>query len=192
MHHRQLLVVSGPSGVGKSSLIAEVLRDNKDLHLAVSATTRKRRPGEVEGKDYYFVTDEQFDALIDEDAFVEWAHVHGNRNGTLKSELSRALELNKPLILDIDTQGAAAIRKLFPRDSYLIFILPPSESELRDRLRQRATEDAHTFEIRMNNGAEELKKSGSYDKVIVNDDFLRTVDELKCTISEIIASESGN
>lgn len=179
----RLFVLSGPSGVGKSSLVKSLLAKFPNLHLAVSATTRVPRKGEREGSDYFFVSNEQFDQLIQDDAFIEWAVVHGNRNGTLKSEVEHAFEKQESILFDIDSQGARAIRTHYPADATLIFIAPPSIEELEKRLRARATEDEATIQMRLKNAEDELAAAGEYDEVVINDDFHEALASLELLFS---------
>lgn len=180
----RLIVISGPSGVGKSSLIARLLYELPFLRLAVSATTRPKRPGEVEGQDYYFIDDKKFDDLLSEDAFVEWAYVHGNRNGTLKSEVKKAFTNGESLILDIDTQGARAVEKLYGSQAVLIFIEPPSLEELEKRLQARGTETPEVQALRLKNAQKEIEESTFYEYFVVNGDFQTTYLDLLAIITK--------
>lgn len=175
----RLFVLSGPSGVGKSSLVKNLLASNSNLRLAVSATTRAKRKGEREGLDYYFIDDVTFDNLLRKDAFVEWALVHGNRNGTLKSEVEDAFSSNTSLILDIDTQGARLVKDLYGDQALLLFIAPPSMSELERRLRERGTENEQTIQLRLRNAEHELALAHEYDEIVINDSFDETLQKLK-------------
>lgn len=162
-----LMVVSGPAGVGKGTLVNLLLQENKDFHFSVSATTRSPRPGEEDGVAYHFLTDEQFDRLVAEDAFVEWKQVHLNRYGTLKSEVRKWMDIGENVVLDIDVQGAREVMKKFP-ECVTVFIIPESMTELRERLRARNTETPEAFERRMHNAVSELKERDKYDYIIVN------------------------
>ncbi len=166
-----LVVVSGPSGVGKDTII-EALRAlprDPDYHYVVTCTTRPPRPGEVDGISYHFLTDERFAALRDAGAFLEWAEVHGNWYATPRAEVRRALAGGHDVILKIDVQGAAAVKAGVP-DALLVFVVPPSLESLFRRLRARATETVRELEIRQRNAAIELARAGDYDHVVVNED----------------------
>lgn len=173
----RVFVVSGPSGVGKGTLVARARERHPDIGLTVSATTREPRPGEVEGVHYYFVDDDRFDQLVQEGAFVEWAQVQSNRYGTLKSEVQRVLDQGQSVVLEIDVQGGFNVRKLFP-DARLIFVAPPSAEELERRLRGRKTETEDKVQVRLANAVKEMAIASEYDDVIVNDDLDRATDEL--------------
>lgn len=166
-----LVVVSGPSGVGKDTII-EALRQrprDPDYHYVVTCTTRAPRPGEVDGVSYHFMTRDRFRALRDAGAFLEWAEVHGSWYATPRAEVRRALAAGHDVILKIDVQGAAAVKSTVP-DALLVFVVPPSLESLFRRLRARATETAEELEVRQRNAAIELARAGDYDHVVVNDD----------------------
>ena len=170
----KLFVISGPSGAGKGTLVTRVRERRSNLGLTVSATTRAPRKGEVDGVNYFFLTREEFDRRVANGEFVEWAEVHGNRYGTLVSEVQSKLASGSSLILEIDVQGALQVKERFP-EAVLIFIKPPSLEVLRERLVGRGTE---TIELRMANAAHELALADRYDEVVVNDDLDRATDEL--------------
>lgn len=166
-----LVVVSGPSGVGKDTII-DALRARSaepDYHFVVTCTTRSPRPGEVDGVSYHFLACDRFAALRDAGAFLEWAEVHGNWYATPRAEVRRALAGGHDVILKIDVQGAAAVKSLVP-DALLVFVVPPSLEALFQRLRARATETAEQLELRQRNAAIELARAGDYDHVVVNED----------------------
>ena len=167
----KLFVVSGPSGVGKGTLVSLVREQRPDLGLTVSATTRQPRPGEVDGVSYHF------DRRVEAGEFLEWANVHGNRYGTLASEVDRNLSAGKSVILEIDVQGALNVRKVFP-DAVLVFIEPPSMEVLEQRLRGRETESEESLRLRLADAAGELELAPRYDERIVNDDLERATSEL--------------
>ncbi|MDI9589650.1 MAG: guanylate kinase [Acidobacteriota bacterium] len=166
----ELFVLSGPSGVGKGTLLKRVLEQRPSLHLTVSATTRRPRANDVDGVSYHFLDDETFSRLVGEDAFLEWAVVHGKRYGTLRSEVDPFIERGTSVILEIDVQGALAVRARRP-GAILIFVEPPSMEELERRLRTRATEDEASIRLRLAAAREEMARAGSYDARIVNDDL---------------------
>lgn len=173
----RLFVISGPSGAGKGTLLAELRKQRPDLGLTVSATTRSPRPGEVDGTSYYFLSDEEFRRRIAAGEFVEWAEVHGHLYGTLVSEVKRLLAKGHSLVLEIDVQGALNVRKVYP-DAVLIFIEPPSLEVLEERLRGRGTEDEASIELRLKNARHEMELADQYDARIVNDTVDRAAQEL--------------
>lgn len=183
-----LFVVSGPSGVGKGTLVAELRQRVPSLGLTVSATTRSPREGEIDGVHYHFLSDEEFRSRVDAGDFLEWAHVHGHCYGTLKSEVDRLFAEGRSVVLEIDVQGGLNVRKVWP-GAVLVFIEPPSASELERRLRGRGTEDEASIELRLKNSAAEMAAAASYDERIVNDDLDRAVDELADLIDSYETNE---
>jgi guanylate kinase len=181
-----LLILSSPSGAGKTTLTRKLLDDSPTLHFSVSHTTRPPRAGEVEGRDYHFVDRSHFDDLVDQGVFLEWAEVHGNRYGTSKAEIARAR--NSPvctgMIFDIDYQGARQIRSTLS-DVVSVFILPPSMAELKRRLRGRASETDETLARRYAVAEREIEHYALFDYVIVNDDVDHAFDQLRSiTVAE--------
>ena len=172
-----LLVNSGPSGTGKGTLIERLMKEDPTLVFSVSATTRAPRPGEIDGVHYHFVTNERYDELVAENAFVEYANVHGNRYGTLRSEVYERLERGENVVLDIDVQGALNVIAS-EMEKVSIFILPPSMQELRSRLTGRGTETEEAVERRLHNAVWEISQKDKYQYKVINDDLescLRTL-----------------
>ena len=165
---RRLYVVAGPSGSGKTTIYKRLFKEEKGIEFSVSATTRSPRPGEVNGQDYNFMSKEQFLDLRDRGAFVEWAEVHNNYYGTLKSELDDKSSGGRICVLDVDVQGARALREA-GLDAKFLFIIPPSIKILEQRLKDRGTEDDKTIRLRIRNAAKELEAEPLFDYVIVND-----------------------
>ena len=173
-----LLIVASPSGAGKTSLCRRLMADHGKLELSVSMTTRDIRPGEVAGRDYNFDTRDEFQRLIDEDAFLEWADVHGNRYGSPRAPIDRALAEGRDVLFDIDWQGARDIARKCPEDAVRVFILPPSLEELRRRLVTRSQDAEEVIERRIKNAKGEIEHCDEFDYVFVNDDFDRSYAEL--------------
>ncbi|MEM7568301.1 MAG: guanylate kinase [Pseudomonadota bacterium] len=166
-----LFVLSSPSGAGKSTLSRKLLKDERDIVMSVSATTRPPRSGEIDGQHYHFLTEERFKALIAEDAFLEHAQVHGNYYGTLKSEVDAAFSRGKDVLFDIDWQGTQQIRDQSAGTLVSLFILPPSLTELERRLKTRAQDSDAVVARRMAKAREEISHWAEYDYVLLNDDL---------------------
>ncbi len=165
-----MVVLSGPSGAGKSSFVSELLSQPLDLVYSVSATTRPRRPDEVEGRDYYFLGRDEFRRRATAGEFVEWAKVHGELYGTLKRHTDAALGSGKNVLLDIDVQGGRAVRTIYP-DGVFIFVLPPSMESLEKRLRGRGTDSEERIRLRLENARREMALVREYDYAVVNEDL---------------------
>jgi guanylate kinase len=179
---KRVIVVTGTSGAGKGTLEKPLLARRPELELAVSATTRARRNGEVEGREYYFVSDEEFQRLVDEGAFLEhMAHPWGQRVGTLRSEIERIQAAGRVPLLDLETQGALAVRDEVP-GALTIFVRAPTFAELERRLRDRATESSGEIDERLAIAHEQLAQEGEFDYAIVNDDLDRAVNELEAIV----------
>jgi guanylate kinase len=178
------LVIAAPSGAGKTSLARALVETRSDMVFSLSATTRAPRPGERDGVDYRFVDDAGFDALERTGDLLEWAHVHGRRYGTLKSGVNAALAAGKTVVLDIDVQGAQQVHRALS-DAVLVFVLPPSVSEMKRRLHQRGSESDEQLVTRMRTARAELDAVKDFDYVVVNDEF---EDALR-TIEAIVAAE---
>jgi guanylate kinase len=173
-----LYVVAAPSGTGKSSLVKALLEVDSRMELSVSHTTRAPRGQEVHGREYYFTSHEEFDRMVEADAFVEWAQVHGNRYGTSRKTIEDKIAAGADIVLEIDFQGAVQIKDQFP-NAVLIFILPPSWPELRARLMRRNEDSEATIELRMKNAAQEVAQVDKFDFVIINELFERALFDLK-------------
>jgi guanylate kinase len=176
-HRGILLVISSPSGAGKTTL-AHLLAQQERLEFSVSYTTRAPRAGERDGVDYKFVTEDEFSRMIERGEFAEWAVVHGARYGTAVHTVNRALEDGKDYLFDIDWQGGAQIRRQWPDDSVLVFILPPSMAELERRLRRRATDAPEAIDRRLVTATRELEHFSEYDYLVVNDNLETALKEL--------------
>ena len=177
MRKGNLFVLSGPSGAGKGTLVKRVLQRVPDAWVSVSATTRQPRPGEVDGKDYFFLDQPRFDELVSQGGFLEWAHVHGNSYGTLRSRVQDRIDQGSQVILEIDVQGAFQVKEAMP-EAHLIFIEPPSLEELERRLRGRGTETEEVICNRMKTAEVELARKMEYDVQVVNDELERATEEL--------------
>ncbi len=189
-----VLILSGPSGSGKSTLYKKAFEQVSGFEFSVSCTTRTPRPGEIHGKDYYFVSKERFHELIQENAFAEYAEVHGNCYGTLKSELYRRIDRGIDVLLDIDVQGAAQIRAECVQDLKLrkacefVFLSPPSYQELERRLRSRGTEEESVILRRLENARTEMAQWRLYDYLILNDSLEKAVQDFIAMIRTFRAS----
>ena len=168
-----LVIVSSPSGAGKTTLTRRLLDEFPELEFSVSYTTRPMRPGEVEGRDYHFVTPESFETMVERGDFAEHAFVHSNRYGTAQAPVESALSAGRDVIFDVDWQGGAALSARWPQDSLKIFILPPDLTTLEQRLRRRATDDPKIIDKRLAKAIEELEHFSEYQHLIVNDDIER-------------------
>jgi len=174
----RLFVISAPSGAGKTTLLSRVMARIPRLAFSVSHTTRMPRPGEKEGVDYHFVSRTEFLAMIEADRFLEHAEVHGNLYGTAKSGIRQQLEEGFDVILDIDVQGAAILRRTGQLAAAYVFIAPPSMAELEKRLRGRGTECEDRIQLRLQNARQELQAAGEYEYLIINEDLAETADLL--------------
>jgi guanylate kinase len=176
-----LFVVAAPSGAGKSSLVKALMELDSQVRASVSHTTRPPRGQEKHGREYYFASDAQFDAMVASDAFVEWAHVHGRRYGTSKKAIEERIAQGNDVILEIDYQGALQVKQTFA-NAVLIFILPPSWEELRSRLERRGEDSAEVIELRLKNAAEEMAQVHKFDFVIINELFERALFDMKAIV----------
>ena len=176
-----LFVVSAPSGAGKSSLVRALREFDARVSPSVSHTTRAPRGQEKHGREYYFVSDQEFDTMVSNNAFVEWANVHSRRYGTAKKALEERIQVGTDVLLEIDYQGALQVKEAFP-NAVLIFILPPSWDELRARLENRGEDAPEVIELRLTNAAEEMAQVAKFDFVIINELFESALFGLKTII----------
>jgi guanylate kinase len=178
-----MLVLSSPSGAGKSTIARNLLENDPGLELSVSVTTRPRRASEIDGVHYHFVSQRDFDRLRDTDALLEWAEVHGNCYGTPREAAEQAMSEGRDMLFDIDWQGATQLGEKMPTDIVSIFILPPSMSELKSRLQRRAEDSAETIEKRLANAREEIAHWQEYDYVVINDDLDRAYGAVRAIVA---------
>jgi len=181
------IILSAPSGGGKTTIARALLSARKDLGYSVSCTTRQPRPGEIQGKDYYFISRSDFLAKRERGEFAESAEVHGNLYGTLRSEVLKVLESGRHVLMDIDVQGAAQFTKVFPQ-SVTIFILPPTAEVLLERLRMRMTEDTHQLADRLQSALQELQSVDEYEYVVVNDELNQAVARIRSIVDAEVSS----
>ena len=172
----KLFVVSGPSGVGKGT-VCKLLLERTDMAFSVSMTNRAPREGEVDGVDYYYVTDEEFDRAIEEGDLLEHVEIYGNKYGTPRGKTLEKLEAGENILLDIETIGAANVKKMYP-EAVLIFLMPPSIEALRERILGRKSETEESLKIRLDGAMNEISKADSYDYRVVNDDLDKCVEEI--------------
>ena len=186
----RLLVVTGPSGAGKGTLIRRLLARRPDLEVAVSATTRERRGGEIDGRDYHFLSDEEFDERVERGEFLEWVpYVSGHRYGTLNSELERIVGSGKTCVLELETEGAKRVKELRP-ETVTVFVAPPSFDELERRLRERATESTGEIDERLALARAQAEEQDDFDHVVVNDDVERAAAELDALLRPAVPAGS--
>jgi guanylate kinase len=174
-----LFVLSAPSGAGKTTIARSVLARFPLLRFSVSATTRPRRPKEVDGVDYFFLTRERFEQLVAEGGLVEWEEIYGQLYGTPRSQIDGAIERGEHMLFDIDVKGALSLKRLYTGQALLIFIQPPSLDVLRQRLEHRGTDSAEVVETRMRRAAWEMEQAVHFDRVVVNDDLSRSIPEVE-------------
>jgi guanylate kinase len=177
----KLIVITGPSGVGKGTIVRSLLARHPELYLSISATTRQPRPGEIDGKDYYFVSKQQFETMIQAGEFLEWAEYAGNYYGTPKSKIEKFITEGKLILLEIELIGARMVHQIFP-DALLLFILPPSLEELEARLRGRRKDSEEAINQRLARSKEEIAARGEFNICIVNDDLENAIAQVEKTI----------
>lgn len=180
-----MFILSSPSGAGKTTIARKLLAADADIQLSVSATTRPIRPGEIDGRDYHFVAQSDFNAMVDEHAFLEWAHVFGHSYGTPKAQIWNGMKEGKDFLFDIDWQGTQQLNQRAHEDVVPVFILPPSIDELRRRLEARGTDDAKVIDARMERARAEISHWSEYRYVVVNDD----IDRCFAQVREILHAE---
>ena len=188
-HPGNVFVVSAPSGAGKSTLVQRLVATVPDLIFSISFTTRKPRPGEVDGRDYFFIDDAQFDAMISAGGFVEWVQVYGHRYGTGRDWLEGVLATGQDVLLDIETTGALNLKKAIP-EARMIFILPPSAAALEQRLRSRGKDSEEQIAIRVQHARHELELYPAYDFLILNDDLELAYRQLEGIVNASRASRA--
>lgn len=187
----KLLIFSAPSGSGKTTIVKQLLAKRSDIEFSISACSRKMREGEVHGRDYYFLTPDEFRAKIDGNEFVEWEEVYaGSYYGTLKSEMERIWSKGNHVVFDVDVKGGVNLKKLFGDRALAIFVMPPSVEELRKRLEGRGTETPESLERRIGKAVEEMSYSNQYDVIVINDKLEEAVAETERLVSQFLSSEN--
>ena len=173
-----ILVISGPSGSGKSTLMHEMMKRIDDTYFSISTTTREKRGGEIEGKDYLFISKDEFKQGIEEGNFLEWARVHDNYYGTSLKPILKELNLGKMVVFDIDVQGHKIAKEKFGNIITSVFLTTPSQQVLKDRLIQRGTDSSESIEKRLNNAISEMTRVKEYNYILINDYFEKTLEDL--------------
>jgi len=187
----KVFVITGPSGVGKGTLIERLLEQVPELELSISATTRQPRPGEVDGRDYHFLSPEEFRRRLEEGEFLEHASYSGNHYGTLRSEVERRIEQCQSVVLEIEVQGARQVRDALGEDAVLIFIAPPDESVLRERLEGRGTDSAEDIKQRLRTAEVELGARSEFALEVVNDEVQKASSELEKLVRDQLSLHSS-
>jgi len=190
--HGKLIIFSAPSGAGKTTIVRHLLDKDLNLEFSISATSRGMRHTETDGKDYYFLTPEEFRSKIANDEFLEWEEVYsGTFYGTLKSEVERIRSIGKNVIFDVDVVGGCNIKKYYGNEALAVFVQPPSVEELRNRLIARSTDTPEVIEKRVAKAAYELTFASQFDRIIVNENLLKAFDEAEKCIQEFIGSKAN-
>ncbi|HPT12767.1 MAG TPA: guanylate kinase [Bacteroidales bacterium] len=183
----KMIIVSAPSGAGKSTLVRHLLDTGLPLEFSISATSRKPRGEEKNGREYYFLPTDEFRKRIENDEFIEWEEVYKDHfYGTLKSEIKRILDNGNYPLFDVDVQGGVNLKNIFGRDAMSIFIMPPSVEELENRLRKRATDTEDKIKMRVGKAAEEMTLADKFDVIIINDDLVKASEEIARVVSGFI------
>lgn len=182
----KLIVISAPSGAGKTTLCQRLLQEFSELTLSISSTTRPPRGQERHGREYFFLSRDEFERQIQEGRFAEWALVHGNYYGTSKDTIEKAFQAGKSVLLDIDVQGAESLRKAFPKEAFTVFVSPPSLDELERRLRARGTDSEETIQKRIKNARAEMEHASKFDRVVLNDQLERACGELNSIVRQAL------
>lgn len=186
----KMIIVCAPSGTGKTTIVKAILPHFPKISFSVSATSRPPRKGELDGKDYYFLSQEEFEKKIAENDFIEWEEVYpGSYYGTLRSELDRIWGQNQQVIFDVDVLGGINIKNQYPENSLAIFFMPPSLEILRKRLEGRGTETPESLQKRIDRASYEMGFSDQFDKTIINDELDRAIEETKTVITEFLKNE---
>ena len=181
-NHKKLIIITGPSGVGKGTIVKTILKKDKNIWLSISATTRKPRKGEEDGKDYYFLTTKKFKEMINNEMFLEWAEFAGNFYGTPINNINEKIKDGNKVILEIEVEGACQVREKFP-EIISIFLLPPNKKELEKRIRNRGTDDEKSIIKRLERADFEISSSKDFDYVLNNYEIDKTADEILKIIS---------
>jgi guanylate kinase len=188
---KKIIVITAPSGAGKTSITKHLMKCFPQLAFSVSATTRQPRVNELDGKDYYFISRDEFSQYIEQNAFIEWEMVYeGVYYGTLKNEMDKIWHADQVPVLDIDVKGALQIKKLYPEQTITLFIAPPSIESLRERLMNRGTDSAASIEKRILKASSELAHKNEFDQIILNDDLQKACDEATSIINVFLGSAS--
>jgi guanylate kinase len=183
----KLIIFSAPSGAGKTTIVRHLLNQNPDFEFSVSATSRKPRPGETHGRDYYFLNENEFRQKVENHEFLEWEEVYnGTLYGTLKSEVDTILNRGKNVIFDVDVVGGLNIKRIYGTEALAVFVQPPSIEELRSRLKNRSTETEEKIKTRIAKAEYELSLSAGFDRILINDDLPKTLKEAEQIIGDFI------
>lgn len=186
----KILIFTAPSGAGKTTVVRHLIQYFPSLGFSVSATTRPPRPGEVDGKDYHFLDPADFAERITNGDFIEWEEVYpGRYYGTLYSEVDRIWSLGKTIVFDIEVKGATNLKKFYPENSLAVFVSPPSEKVLFERLRNRSTEDEASLQVRFARSAEEMSYANNFDRILVNDDLKVCLDEAEILTANFLGKK---